>query len=196
MSGLAGFDFQALNQKYMAQPANDAASYAASIMRVKSPNAWRCIGIYHLKPEENRGRHNVFIECLDENGNRLRYPIIGWTWVYGGPVQQKRLDKPANEPAADIPIDGQATITLWVADELESDVVTELYTRHKDEAPGNTWGHHSYYVVFQRQAGAIVTAPPIDPLPPVEPPKPLTLESLAAQVAELQAWRRTMEGEI
>jgi hypothetical protein len=33
-------------------------------------------------------------------------------------------------------------------------------------------------------------------LPPVEPPKPLTLESLAAQVAELQAWRRTMEGEI
>jgi len=28
---LAGFDFQALNRRYLAQPANDAANYAVSI---------------------------------------------------------------------------------------------------------------------------------------------------------------------
>jgi hypothetical protein len=26
----------------------------------------------------------------------------------------------------------------------------KLHTRHADEAPGNTYGHHSFYVVFQR----------------------------------------------
>jgi hypothetical protein len=191
MSGLAGFPFQELNQKYMAQPANDASAYGASIMRTKAMNRWQCIGVYHLTPEQNNGRHNIFIECLDENGNRLRYPIIGWTWTLDGPVQQKRLDKPANEPAADIPIDKEATITLWVADELDSDSVGNLHARWRDEETGNTFFHHSYYVVFQRQAGAIIT-PPIDPLPPVEPSKPLTLEQ---RVAELEAWRRTMEGD-
>lgn len=185
---LAGFDFQQLNQKYLAQPSNDAASYGASIMRSKAMNRWACIGIYHLTPDQNRGRHNVFIECLDESGNRLHYPIIEWNWVYGGPIQQKRLDKPANEPAADIPIDGQATITLWVADKLSSDVVGELYTRHADEAPGNTWGHHSYYVIFQRQTGLVVEPPVIVPPAPVDPVtlEPMTIESLAQRLAKLE----------
>ena len=186
MSGLAGFDFQALNRKYLAQPSNDAAHYGASIMRTRAMDCWRCIGVYHLTPEENRGRHNVFIECLDESGNRLRWPIVIWAWTLDGPIQQKHLDKPANEPAADIPIDKNATVTMWVADSMDSDSVGNLHARHADEAPGNTWGHVSFYVVFQRQAGAIVT-PPIDP-----PPIPLTLEQ---RVAALEAWRQTMEGD-
>jgi hypothetical protein len=163
----AGFDFQRLNQKYLAQPANDAVDYGASIVPANSINAWRCIGIHHLTPDENRGRQNVFIDVLDESGNRLRQPIINWTFSFGGPVQQKRLDKPANEPAADIPIDKDATITLWVADSLDSDRVGELYTRHRDESPGNMWGHHSFYVVFQRQKAMMPINPPIDP--PIDP---------------------------
>lgn len=30
MSGLAGFPFQQLNQRYLAQPSNDAANYGVS----------------------------------------------------------------------------------------------------------------------------------------------------------------------
>lgn len=195
MSGLAGFDFQALNQRYRSYPSNDAAQYGASIMRSKAANKWACIGIYHLAPTENAGRHNVFIECLDEAGYRLRQPIIAWTWSLDAPVQQKRLDKPANEPAADIPIDKAATITLWVADEMDSDSVGNLHTRHPDEAPGNTWGHVSFYVVFQRQSGVITPElPPIDPPTPVDP-NPLTLESLAARVKILERRLDAMEGD-
>lgn len=76
--GLAGFDFQALNRKYLAQPSNDAANYAVSIIPAGPGTAWRCIGIYHLKPSENNGRHNVFVEVLDEAGNRTRQPQIAF----------------------------------------------------------------------------------------------------------------------
>lgn len=162
---LAGFDFQALNRKYLEQPSNDAVAYAASIAKSPPGPAWRCIGIYHLKPNENQGRHNVFVEVLDENGNRTRAPQIAWTWWLDAPTQYRLLDKPDNEPACDIPIAAGATITLRVADGIPSDSVGNLHTRWADEGNGNTWGHHSFYVVFQRKRGAVVT-------PPVEPTKP------------------------
>jgi len=165
--GLAGFDFQALNRKYLAQPANDAANYGASIVKAPAGDAWRCIGIYHLKASENNGRHNVFVEVLDEAGNRTRLlPAIKWTWWIDAPTQTLKLDKPDSEPAADIPIDKGATITLHIDGfGLPSDSVGNLHARHNDEGSGNTWGHHSFYVVFQLQRGNVVT-------PPTEPEKP------------------------
>lgn len=176
---LAGFDFQALNRRYLAQPSNDAAQYAASINPAQTPTAWRCIGIYHLKPEENNGRRNVFVDVLDESGNRTRQPRIAWTWWLDAPTQYRKLDKPDSEPAADIPIDSGATITLRVADGF-SDSVGNLHTRWADEGSGNSWGHHSYYVVFQLQRkGAIV--------PPIEPPTiPETPSDMAAVWTELR----------
>ncbi|MCB0123290.1 MAG: hypothetical protein KDE58_13640, partial [Caldilineaceae bacterium] len=66
------------------------------------------------------------------------------------PADPKRLDKPANEPAADIPIEKTMTVTLWLEGDGPSDQVQGLHTRHDDEEEGNTRGHHSYYIVFQR----------------------------------------------
>jgi hypothetical protein len=37
---------------------------------------------------------------------------------------------------------------------LPSDRVTGLQIRHPDEAPGNTWGHHSFSVLFVRTQAA------------------------------------------
>lgn len=179
---LAGFDFQALNRRYLAQPSNDAANYGASIVAVTGGAAWRCIGIYHLKPMENNGRHNVFVEVLDEAGNRTRQPQIAWTWWIDAPVQLRKLDKPNNEPAADIPVDLGATITLRVADAFPSDSVGNLHARHNDEGAGNSWGHHSFFVVFQLRRGNVVT-------PPIEPPKPPILDgsSVDQRISALEA---------
>lgn len=190
---LAGFDFQALNRKYLQQPANDAANYGASIVSAPAGDAWRCIGIYHLKPSENKGRHNVFVEVLDPHGDRIRLPHITWTWWIDAPTQTRQLDKPDNEPAADITIDKGATITLQVADGLPSDSVGNLHARHNDEGSGNTWGHHSFYVVFQLKRGNVAT-PPVEPQkPPILPPDnggsatDQRLSALEAEVKRLTA---------
>ena len=188
---LAGFDFQSLNRKYLAQPANDAANYGASIVKAPPGTAWRCIGIYHLKPTENNRRHNVFVEVLDEAGNRTRQPQVAWTWWIDAPVQLRKLDKPNGEPAADIPIDKGATITLRVADAFPSDSVGNLHARHNDEGSGNTWGHHSFYVVFQLQRSAVVT-PPVEPEKP--PTQPETLEAAWAEIRKLWAIVNTWNG--
>ena len=188
---LAGFDFQALNRRYLAQPANDAANYAASITPAGPGTAWRCIGIYHLLPAENNRRHNVFVDVLDEAGNRTRQPQIAWTWWIDAPVQMRKLDKPNDEPAADIPIDKGATITLRVADAFPSDSVGNLHARWADEGQnaGNAVGHHSFFVVFQLQRRGTITPPVIDP-----PTQPRTLEAAWAEIDKLWSAFEQMQG--
>lgn len=181
--GLAGFDFEQLNRQFLSatsQPVNLAAKYGASVIPVPGNRpCWRCVGIYHLGPSENSRRHNVFVDVLDEAGNRTNAPVIEWTYRIDGPAQVRKLDKPASEPACDIPINPQDTISLRVSGgDLPSDSVGNLHARHPDEGSGNTWGHHSFYVVFQRQG--TVTQP--------EPEEPANdLAALRQQVERLKA---------
>lgn len=199
MSGLAGFPFQALNQKYLASPSNDAADYGVSIVRAKSLKAYRCIGVYHLTPEQNNRRHHVYIEVLDEQGNRDKSPMLNWTVSTDMPMQSRPLDKPDNEPASDIPMEKWDTVTVRINDGRaggDSDSVGNLHVRHADEGAQNTWGHHSFFLCFQRQADAIIT-PPIDPPVPVEPaPATLTLESLAQRVAKLEVDNQLLQKQL
>lgn len=199
MSGLAGFDFQRLNLRFLGslqQPVNLAADYGVSITPTPAGDAWRCIGVYHLPPEENRGRHNCFIEVLDEHGLRTRTPLIKWTWWIDATVQTLRLDKPDNEPAADIPLEVKSTVTLRVdGGGLPSDSVGNVHTRHNDEGAEkwNSYGHHSFYVVFQRQGTGAVVPPVITT--PIEPPTMLTLELLAERIAAVEHRLNTLEGD-
>lgn len=186
---VAGFDFRALNQRFLAtpetgQPLNLAGQYGVSVVKAPVGPAWRCIGIYHLAPDENNRRHNVFVDVLDEQGKRLRSPLIRWTWWIDQPVQTVRLDKPDDEPATDIPVEKSYTVTLWVdGDGLRSDSVASLHVRHADEGVQNTYGHHSFYVVFQRRRGDII-APPGPVEPPVDNDE---LAALRAENAQLRA---------
>lgn len=185
---VVGFDFQALNQKYLRQPSNDAANYAVSIASASPGTAWRCIGAYHLTPTQNNRRHNVFVEVLDEAGNRTRQPQIAWTWWIDAPLQLRKLDKPNDEPAADIPIDKGATITLRVADAFPSDSVGNIHTRWSDEGVNalNSVGHHSFFVCFQLRRRNVIT-------PPIEPPTvPLTLEQRVERLERL--WEEAQGG--
>lgn len=184
---VAGFDFQQLNRVALSTsqpPVNQAANYGVSVVKAPPGPAWRCIGVFKLAPQENRGRHNCFIEVLDENGNRTRQPVVNWTWYMDAPTQTVKLDKPANEPAADIPVEKSYTVTLRInGGGLPSDSVGGIHTRHADEGEGSTYGHHSYYVVFQRRQGSII-APPVDP-DPIDPPAG-DLTALQAENAKLR----------
>lgn len=178
---LAGFDFQALNRRYLQQPSNDAANYAVSIIPAPPGTAWRCIGAYHLKPTENMRGHNCYIEVLDDQGNRTRQPQIAFSRWIDAALELRKLDKPNDEPATNIDIYKGDTITLRVADAFPSDSVGNIHTRWADEGVNalNSVGHHSFFVCFQLQRRGTVT-PPIDP-----PTLPLTLEQRVARLERL-----------
>lgn len=193
---LAGFDFQALNRRYLQQPSNDAANYAVSIIPAPPGTAWRCIGAYHLKPTENMRGHNCYIEVLDDQGNRTRQPQIAFSRWIDAALELRKLDKPNDEPATNIDIYKGDTITLRVADAFPSDSVGNIHTRWADEGSGNSWGHHSYYVVFQLQRKGVIVTPPIEP--PTTPEQPTDMAAVWIELRRLSAnvdaiWKRLDE---
>lgn len=184
------FNHKDYNARFLANPGqNDAwPKYGVGITPAnvaKGETYWRVIGIHHLLPEENMSNRNVFMDGLDEQGNRIKNPIIwaGWTWE--GIQDHERadptpLDKPDAETAGNISVGANQKVSVWIkgrsrASNDKSDKVVGLHTGHPDEVlPDgrklNTWGHHSFYVVFQRVVKG-ATPPPIEP--PVEPePEP------------------------
>ncbi|MCS7221556.1 MAG: hypothetical protein RML36_11115 [Anaerolineae bacterium] len=132
------------------QPINDAEAYGVRIVPVTvSPGSqlWRVTRVHHLTPQENGGRHHIFMDVLDENNRRIMGAKLRVTWQGG--EQIVTVEKPLNEPGANFPMwRGQVCAVEAVG--LPSDRVENLHTGHPDEAPGNTLFHHSFLVVFQR----------------------------------------------
>ncbi len=183
------------------KPINADPKYGVRIVEADAAPGeayWKVIGVHHLLPEENFSKHNIYIEALDEQGNRVRnpFPWVGWTWEGRRPNERADpipLDKPDSEAAGNISIHFGQKATVWVkglgrdANE-KSDRIENLHTAHPDEPlPDgrllNTLGHHSFYVVFQRTRKQTQAAPdtstpvpvtPPPPPPPVTPPPPPT----------------------
>ncbi len=133
---------------------------------------WKVIGVHHLLPEENQSKQNVFLEALDEAGGRIPAPFAwaGWAWEGMQPHEQAppvHLDKPPGEPAGNIAVFPPQKVAVWIkglsqGDQDTSDRVENLHTMHGDEhGPGgeiwSSYGHHSFYVVFQRTRKGIVS---------------------------------------
>ena len=110
---------------------------------------WRVVGVHHLTGSENMGNHHVFCDILDENGRRINGSRLVLTQGNTAPVFAV-VDKPANEAGTNFPMWSSTRATVAVDDALPSERVTGLRSDHADEEVGNTWGHHSFYIVFQR----------------------------------------------
>ncbi len=121
-----------------------------SITPVTSTDKWRCVHVHRLAVEESQGNHNVYIDVIDETGQRIAHPNVtvsfGWT---GSTTQSTIFEKPEWEPGANFML--TAGENAWCAiGGNDSDIVNGLL----GEA-----GHTSYYVVFQKQSAAVVTPP-------------------------------------
>lgn len=156
------------NAKTSSEPLTPDAKYGVKVVKAdvaEGETYWRLIGVHHLLPDENVSNHNIYIEALDEQGNRIKNPIAwaGWTWEGRRPSERAdpvALDKPANETAGNIAIHFGQKASIWIKGlksdgNDKSDRVENLHTAHADEPlPDgrllNTIGHHSFYVVFQR----------------------------------------------
>ncbi|MBN1991076.1 MAG: hypothetical protein JW953_00105 [Anaerolineae bacterium] len=178
-----GFNHQQYNTKYLlnirnnGEPLNEAAEkYGVRVVEAdvsQGETYWKVIGVHHLLPLENFGNHHVYLEALDEEGNRLKNPPAwaGWTWEGRRPQEQANpfpLDKPDFEAAGNLTMHFGQVVSAWIKGRQQnaqekSDRVENLHTAHPDEplADGrllNSVGHHSYYVVFQRtRKGQVIT---------------------------------------
>ena len=156
------------------KPQNDAEAYGVRVEPVKvEPGQWywRAVKVHHLSPEENHGNHHIYLDVLDpalpDAANALGGRVFGArlkvTWDGGESIV--KVDKPLNEPGANYPMwksQDRAVGALGLeGHELPSDRVTGLQTRHPDEASGNTWGHHSFSVIFVRTQAASSGGKPI-----------------------------------
>ncbi|MEZ4736796.1 MAG: NBR1-Ig-like domain-containing protein [Caldilineaceae bacterium] len=175
-----------LNRPPTAEPTTilgNAAPYGVHLEQC-SPQGqqfWRVIGVHHLTPDENRGRHAVYVDVIDVDGQRIRDPNLRLRWGWAGQraderVEPKLFDKPASEPGANVDLyKGQQ---LWVqieGDGLPSDRVSHCHTAHPDEPgpSGETWnsiGHHSFYIVFQRTRPIVIEKKPDEGHPLLETP--------------------------
>lgn len=200
-------DHWAYVRDFLANPRNRATKYEVKVSRAQAAPGqpvWRVRGVWHLLPAENQGKHNIYVEVVDEQGNRINLARI-LVFNEAGARGFAETDKPANEPGTNTQMGSNETVKIRVGGvrvgwelkdtEIPSDTVENLHTRWADEPGGNTLGHHSYFVVFQRSRGPIgelpdeVGPPPEEPPgePPTEPPaRPLFSE------AEKTALRRAL----
>jgi hypothetical protein len=143
----------------MTELINDAVAYGVRVVEVEvEPGVeyWKIARVHHLTPEENYGRHHIFLDALDEAGNRLfgSRALVRWD----GGSEKIVVDKPLGEPGTNFPLWKWQICSLEMLD-LPSDRVDNLRTDHPDEASGNSLFHHSFSVTVQR-----TVAPMTDPL--------------------------------
>lgn len=155
-------------------PNNDATKYGVLVSKptANSEWVWRVIGVHKLTGVENNGNHHVYCDVLDANGLRVNLAKLTLK-EHNGNILNAVIDKPQNEPGTNFPLWSDKGVALWVTHpfndrQIPSEVVSGLHYGWPDEDSGNTWGHHSYYVVFKAMRG-IKPKPPVV-VPPTQPP--------------------------
>ena len=140
---------------------NDAQGYGVTIVPATVAAGawyWQAVRVHHLMPEENNGKHHIFLDLLDPatapNPGSLGGQVYGAhaRIIWEGGEQTVTIDKPLNEPGANCPMwkwQVCDVVALGLpTEELPSDRVAGMHTGHPDEAPGNTLFHHSFSVTF------------------------------------------------
>lgn len=140
------------SQSMSNEPINDAGAYGVRVVVADvAPGVayWRAVRVHHLTPAENGGRHHLFLDALDEAGDRIFGAQARVTWP--GDAQTITVEKPVGEPGANFPLWKWQIVAVEMLG-LPSDRVENLHTGHPDEPPGldNTLFHHSFAVDFQR----------------------------------------------
>lgn len=153
------------------------------------------VGLFHLTGEQNANNSHLFIDILDENGNRIydHNPPLWLKWGWDGMTPDEvratrpvRIDKPAGEPGANIGVAWQQVIYGFLIDNIACDRFRGIHTRYENDGPGNDRGHHSHYIVLQKRKYQEDNAS-IPETPTPKPPIPVIIK-----VAANLEWLKTL----
>ena len=89
----------------MSDPINDATAYDVRIVETEiapGETYWKVIRVHHLTPQENNGKHHIFVDVIDEAGNRIYNSRVRIAWA--GDSDIIIVDKPLDEPGANYPM--------------------------------------------------------------------------------------------
>lgn len=141
------------------------------------------VGLFHLTGAENGNNHHLFIDLIDMNGERVydHYPPLalyyGWEGMSAKEQNETspiRIDKPLNEPGANLGITWDQIIYGFHINNMATDGFRGIHIRYENDGEGNKRGHHSHYVVLQKRV--FQSGMPPEP----EPPEPPQLESVGS----------------
>ncbi len=133
---------------------NQAEHYGVSIESMLPQNAeryWRVRRVRHLAPEENQGRHHLFIRVLFAEDGVEEAPIM-IEWENG--QQELVYSKDQRDPYQTIAMFTWQTCRVSMLD-APSEAVNGLTANHPDELKedgsrsGNTLFHHSFEIEFE-----------------------------------------------
>ena len=127
---------------------NDAKAYGVEIIPAAvapGQTYWKVIRVHHLAPEENNGRHHIFLDAVNEAGER-QYGVM-FNILWDGGSDTVTIEKQPPEAGANFPMWKWQVCSVEGMD-APSDRVINLRTDHPDEAPGNTLFHHSFAITY------------------------------------------------
>lgn len=171
--------------------ANEAKKYGVTVDEISVPPGttyFKCVRVRHLPPEENVGKHHLFVDVWRKDGSRMNQAKLELlnNGSFRGIIT---IDKPTNEPGTNTQMHMGDTLSVRVVSPpFSSDQVHGMHTRHEDEGTGNTRGHHSFHVEFQETVKGEENPKPIpEPKPDPEPkpePKPDPEQSWRSEFTE------------
>lgn len=130
---------------------------------VTSPpgSQWRVIGVHELRPDENLDKHHIYFDVRCKQGDRDKQQAIKWGYWDVSPAPAY-ADKPDSETGNIAIFANMAEVWAKIqgADKISgfrTDIAVPPNT-----PPGNSWGHHSIFVVWEEWSGE-TEPPPIDP---------------------------------
>jgi hypothetical protein len=183
----------------------DLSHFGASVQRAgvaAGTTYWKLIEARHADPNrEFGGDQHIYIEALDEQGNKLRN--VQAKIEVGSEVHHPTLDKHLNEPGANWPLWRGSRVFVSMRD-AASDRVGALHTEVGAYKGGDLF-HHTWYVVFQRaqmnsHLGETPPAPVIEEPTDTSPGEPgsgdsspggsSTLDDATLRAVREESWRQ------
>lgn len=136
---------------------------------------WEVATVYHLKPDENSGKHVIFVDVVDKDNNwaDTNGLSIEWGWEGQQPNEaspNKHFEKNPPEFRGQVDLNKGAKTWLKIKDEsgITSDIVNGLHSDWENLPFGNTFGHNSFIVIFKKYESLTIPDEEIDSIDLVE----------------------------